>query len=305
MCVIPADCNGTRLSGAFLSLSRTSLLYSQLSPCRCSPSLQGNTSNVSKLGPWADPSRWLYSHGRKEDAIHILSRLLDLPVDHSDVAAVVSEMEQAISVEHNQSRFTFRSVFCETTDIKNPRRLALCFALQFFQQFTGVNVIAFYGRETLCKWKRVWTMLTTSAVTIVLESSVGLSRELSSLVAGFIQIAFWLGTFPPIFLIDKLGRRKVLMLGSTVLCIVMVLFTVGVALETAASSRLALGMLIIFEIAFGMSWNSVPWLYAPEITPLNLRHVGGAVGCFSEWLWTFVGHFCCSHVTANYFTNIT
>jgi MFS family permease len=125
-------------------------------------------------------------------------------------------------------------------------------------------------------------------VTIVLETNVGLSRELSSLVAGFIQIAFWIGTFPPIFLIDRLGRRNVLMLGSTMLCLSMTLFTVGIALKTPASSNLALGMLIIYEISFGMSWNSVPWLYAPEITPLNLRHVGAAVGCFSEWLWTFV-----------------
>jgi MFS family permease len=118
---------------------------------------------------------------------------------------------------------------------------------------------------------------------------VGLSRQTSSLVAGFIQIAFWAGTFPPILLMDRLGRRKVLMYGSTMLCLAMVLFTVGVALDTSASSKLALGMLIIYEFSFGMSWNSVPWLYAPEITPLNLRHLGAAVGCFSEWLWTFVG----------------
>ncbi|OJJ79126.1 sugar porter family MFS transporter [Aspergillus glaucus CBS 516.65] len=214
--------------------------------------------------------RWLYSHGRQQDAIRALSQLLALPEDHPDVHVVVAKMEQAVLVEQtNESIFTFRSIFCETTDVKNPRRLVLCFMIQLFQQFTGINVIAFY-------------------VTIVLETNVGLSRELSSLVAGFIQIAFWVGTFAPIFLIDRLGRRKVLMLGSTMLCLAMVLFTVGIALETPASSRLALGMLIIYEISFGMSWNCVPWLYAPEITPLNLRHVGAAIGCFSEWLWTFV-----------------
>ena len=104
----------------------------------------------------------------------------------------------------------------------------------------------------------VYHKLKFCLVTIVLETNVGLSRELSSLVAGFIQIAFWVGTFPPIFLIDRLGRRKVLMLGSTMLCLALVLFTVGIALKTPASSRLALGMLIIYEISFGMSWNAVP-----------------------------------------------
>ncbi|OJJ55387.1 hypothetical protein ASPSYDRAFT_183410 [Aspergillus sydowii CBS 593.65] len=213
--------------------------------------------------------RWLYSKGRREEAVQALSDIMDKPDHHADVVSIVNEMAHAVSVEQSDSNLSFRSIFFDKNDMKNGRRLTLCFLIQLFQQFTGINVIAFY-------------------VTIVLETNVGLSREMSSLVAGFIQIAFWAGTFPPMFLMDRLGRRKVLMFGSGILCIAMVLFTVGIALATPATSRLALAMLIIYEFSFGMSWNSVPWLYAPEITPLNLRHVGAAVGCFSEWLWTFV-----------------
>lgn len=68
----------------------------------------------------------------------------------------------------------------------------------------------------------------------------------------------------------------------------MTLFTVGIALGTQPSAKLALAMLICYEFSFGMSWNTIPWLYAPEITPLNLRHVGSALCALSEWLWTFV-----------------
>ncbi|BCS30765.1 uncharacterized protein APUU_81068A [Aspergillus puulaauensis] len=213
--------------------------------------------------------RWLYSQGKRQEAIEALCRIMDKPERDGEVSTIVAEMQQAVSLEESDSKLSLRSIFLDKTDMKNGRRLLLCFLIQLFQQFTGINVIAFY-------------------VTIVLETNVGLSHEMSSLVAGFIQIAFWAGTFPPMFLLDRLGRRKVLMYGSTILCISMVLFTVGIALATPASSRLALAMLIIYEFSFGMSWNSVPWLYAPEITPLNLRHVGAAVGCFSEWLWTFV-----------------
>ncbi|KAL3457223.1 general substrate transporter [Aspergillus heterothallicus] len=213
--------------------------------------------------------RWLYSKGQKAEAVRALCALMDLPNSDREITTIVAEMEQAVSLEQSDSRLSFRSLFLDKTDMKNGRRLVLCFMLQLFQQFTGINVIAFY-------------------VTIVLETNVGLSRQTSSLVAGFIQIAFWAGTFPPMVLMDRFGRRKVLMYGSTMLCLAMVLFTVGVALDTSASSKLALAMLIIYEFSFGMSWNCVPWLYAPEITPLNLRHLGAAVGCFSEWLWTFV-----------------
>jgi hypothetical protein len=68
----------------------------------------------------------------------------------------------------------------------------------------------------------------------------------------------------------------------------MAVFTAGIAVNTPSTSAMALAFLFIYEISFGMSWNSIPWLYAPEITPLELRHVGSSVAAFSEWLWTFV-----------------
>jgi hypothetical protein len=89
-------------------------------------------------------------------------------------------------------------------------------------------------------------------------------------------------------IVDRYGRRPTLLYGSVALTTTMIAFTIGIALNTPASSKLALAMLFLYEISFGMSWNSLPWLIAPEITPLHLRHVGAAVGAFSEWLWTFV-----------------
>lgn len=185
------------------------------------------------------------------------------------IRTVEGEMENALKLEEESPKFSWKDVLNDTTTIKNTRRLVLCFLIQLFQQFTGINVIAFY-------------------VTIVLETNVGLSRETSSLVAGCIQIAFWVGTFPPIVLLDKIGRRPVLLIGSTALLIFMGIFTVGIAVDTGPTANLALAMLFLYEISFGMSWNSIPWLYAAEITPLQLRHVGAAVATFSEWLWTFV-----------------
>lgn len=59
-------------------------------------------------------------------------------------------MEQALQLEQNiRSNLTFNSIFFEKTDFKNPRRLVLCFMLQLFQQFTGVNLIAFYSEALL------------------------------------------------------------------------------------------------------------------------------------------------------------
>jgi MFS family permease len=212
--------------------------------------------------------RWLYSHGRKTEAVTVLARLMDTTEDSEQVQFIKNEMEEALELEKQQPSFSWKQLRGQS-DLKPLRRLVLCFMVQFFQQFTGINVIVFY-------------------VTIVLEQNMGLSSNTSSLVAGFIQIAFWVGTLPPIYYLDKYGRRPTLLIGSIVLLISLVLFTAGIAVNTDSSNNLALAMLILFQITFGMSWNATPWIYAPEITPLQLRHVGSAVGVFSEWLCTFV-----------------
>ncbi|KAG4441949.1 hypothetical protein IFR05_002568 [Cadophora sp. M221] len=216
-----------------------------------------------------DSPRWLYSHGRQKEAVNVLARLMSLSEDDPQVRMIESEMNEAISIETETLPFDWRNLFYDRTHLKNYRRLILCFMIQMMQQMTGINVIAFY-------------------VTIVLEVNVGLDRNTSSLVAGCVQIAFWLGTFPPMYLIDRFGRRPTLLIGSISLTTTMVLFVIGIATDTAVTSRLALAMLFLYEISFGMSWNALPWLIAPEITPLHLRHVGSAIGPFSEWMWTFV-----------------
>ncbi|KAL5600649.1 hypothetical protein FOVSG1_008461 [Fusarium oxysporum f. sp. vasinfectum] len=224
---------------------------------------------VATLPFLPETPRWLYSHEFRDEAISVLARLYDCQEDDPVIHSVTQEIESALRLEHQTAKFSIKDLINDKTPIKKTRRLVLCFMIQFWQQFTGINVIAFY-------------------VTIVLETNVGLSKDTSSLVAGCIQIAFWLATFPPMFLLDRVGRRPMLMLGSVCLLTTMAVFTAGIAVNTSSTSAMALAFLFIYEISFGMSWNAIPWLYAPEITPLDLRHVGSSVAAFSEWLWTFV-----------------
>ncbi|KAI1036735.1 hypothetical protein LB503_003436 [Fusarium chuoi] len=206
---------------------------------------------VATLPFLPETPRWLYSHEFRDEAISVLARLYDCQEDDPVIQSVTQEIESALRLEHQTTKFSIKDLINDKTPIKKIRRL-----------FTGINVIAFY-------------------VTIVLETNVGLPKDTSSLVAGCIQIAFWLATFPPMFLLDRVGR-------SVCLLTAMAVFTAGIAVNTSSTSAMALAFLFIYEISFGMSWNAIPWLYAPEITPLDMRHVGSSIAAFSEWLWTFV-----------------
>ena len=126
------------------------------------------------------------------------------------------------------------------------------------------------------------------AATIILEKNVGFSVHTSALYAGFIQLSFWAGTLPTLYALDRYGRRPVLLFGSIGMTISLILFTVGIAIGTKTGGYLSLSMLFIYEFIFGTSRTPIPWVLAPEITPLSHRHIGGALSPGSEWLWTFV-----------------
>ena len=91
--------------------------------------------------------RWLYAHGQKKESVTVLARLLNCAEDDERVSYVENEMEEAVRIESEQPKFRFKDLIRDTSDVKTIRRLVLCFMIQMMQQFTGINVTAFYGNH--------------------------------------------------------------------------------------------------------------------------------------------------------------
>lgn len=77
--------------------------------------------------------------------MNVLARLMSVSEDDPQVRMIEREMKEAISIETETLPFDWRNLFYDRTDLKNYRRLILCFMIQMMQQMTGINVIAFYG----------------------------------------------------------------------------------------------------------------------------------------------------------------
>ncbi|KAL2853465.1 general substrate transporter [Aspergillus pseudoustus] len=211
--------------------------------------------------------RWLFSRGRKNESATVLAQLFDCDADDNQVLYKIQELEQTMRLE--QEKLSLHELFHSKSELKLFRRIAIVFIIPMLGQFTGVNVLTFY-------------------LPVVLEDILGFSSNLSSLTSGFIQLAYWVGTLPPIWTVERFGRRATLLLGSAVLAFSMILFTISLNINTPGGNNLSLAMLVLFQFGMGMSWSCIPWIIAPEITPLNLRHIGGALGPGSQWLWTTV-----------------
>jgi hypothetical protein len=70
---------------------------------------------------------------------------MDCDEDDGRIKLIEDEMKEAIRLEAEQPKFKLKDVIHNKTDIKTTRRSILCFMVQMMQQFTGINVTAFYG----------------------------------------------------------------------------------------------------------------------------------------------------------------
>jgi len=149
--------------------------------------------------------------------------------------------------------------------------------LAIFQQFVGINVIFYYGE--------------------VLWKAAGASSEAAlkiNLLTGGVNI---LSTFVAIALIDKVGRKPLLLVGSVgmVLTLGTMAFIFGTAgVDAAGKPNLshnaavaAIVAALLYIVSFGTSWGPVMWVLLGEMFPNRLRGAALAVSGASNWLANF------------------
>jgi hypothetical protein len=148
--------------------------------------------------------RWLYAHGKKEGAIRVFARLTDTHEDSTEVLELVAEVEEAMKLEEEgklkSSGFDWRSVLWDTSDLKNTRRIVLCFAVGFFQEMGGASILVYFS-------------------SILFSQNLGFSADESLLLGGFLNLVYWVGSLPAIWWFDRFGRRPVLLWGAIVMTI--------------------------------------------------------------------------------------
>ncbi|MDZ7869209.1 MAG: sugar porter family MFS transporter [Rheinheimera sp.] len=150
-------------------------------------------------------------------------------------------------------------------------------ALSVFQQFVGINVVFYYGAEL---WQAAGFDESQSLFINVLAGT-------TNIVSTFIAIA----------LIDKIGRRPLLLVGSLGMFISLAMLAIlfGTAgLDDAGKLQLtdqtglvALVTANLFVVFFGISWGPVVWVLLGEMFNNRIRGAALAVAASAQWLANF------------------
>ena len=198
--------------------------------------------------------RWLLERDREDEALDVLSRTR--PADEVDDEA--REMRETLEAE---SQGTYRALFAK------PLRPALRIGVGVptINQLVGVNAVIYY------------------TPTILKQTGFGDSAAiLGSVGVGVVNVVL---TLTALLLIDKVGRRPLVLTGTALL--VAALFALG-SLYLLPDKTGVVGVLIVVGLcvyigAFAASLGIAIWLFTSEVYPTNVRAKGASLGVCTHW----------------------
>jgi len=193
--------------------------------------------------------RWLILR-RNDEA---LARQILGYADEEQVDRVVAEIRHAQG-EFKQDRLLSRAYAFP---------MLLAFLVAAFNQLSGINFIIYFA-------PRVFELAGLSSGTALLSSAgIGLVNLVATLLG--------------MFLIDRAGRKTLLLIGS--IGYILSLGTVSWAFSSGAGGMLVVGSIFVFIAAHAVGQGAVIWVFIAEIFPNNVRSKGQSLGSSTHWIF--------------------
>jgi len=194
--------------------------------------------------------RWLAMKGRTTEALEVL-RLTGHPAPEQELQEVV----ESIHLERS-------SVSERLLQRKYLLPIVLAVSAGAFNQLTGINACLYYLNDIFAAAG---------------ASKVGAGMQ--SVIIGCTNLLF---TLLAMTIIDLIGRKKLLLLGTAGVCIFLV--AIGEIFRTGTHQHLLIWFLMSFMGFFAISQGAVIWVYISEVFPTRVRAQGQALGTSTLWV---------------------
>jgi SP family arabinose:H+ symporter-like MFS transporter len=198
--------------------------------------------------------RWLVKKGREGEALDVLSR-----VNTAEAAAAeVRSIKETLLLEKGSLAELFRSGF--------RRAIFIAVVLAILQQITGINAILYYA-------PRIFERAGFERVSAIGQSTiVGLVNMLFTIVA--------------ILLVDKVGRKPLLLIAAAGMGVSQLLLGAAFRIENLAGSAILL-LILLYIAFFAMAMGPIVWVVLSEIFPTRMRGSAMAIATVALWIADF------------------
>ena len=196
--------------------------------------------------------RWLVAQGRDTEAESVL---LEISGNGFDIAKELDAIRASLTEarDHLAEKFFQR---------KYLKPILLAVAIAAFNQLSGINALIYYTR-------RIFEMAGAS----------GTSALLQSVIIGGVNLIM---TAAALAVIDRLGRRKLMLTGS--IGYILSLGATAIAFYTDTTGPVVLACLIVFIASHAFGQGAVIWVFIGEIFPNSIRARGQSLGSFVHWI---------------------
>lgn len=208
--------------------------------------------------------RWLAKMGMTEDFEASLQVLRGFD---TDISVEVTEIKRSVASTGKRTTIQF-------SDLKRKRYwfpLMVGIGLLMLQQLSGINGVLFYSSN-------------------IFEAAGISSSDIATVGLGVIQV---IATGVTTWLVDKAGRRLLLIVSSSGMTLSLLLVSVAFYLKDVISedSRfysilgiLSLVGLVALVITFSLGVGAIPWVIMSEILPVSIKGLAGSIATLANWL---------------------
>ncbi|AJM77567.1 sugar porter family MFS transporter [Rathayibacter toxicus] len=213
--------------------------------------------------------RYLATRGKIDQARTVLATV----TPHHEVDEALDDIQRKINEDaENAQRSSLRGPALGLLPV-----VWVGILLSTFQQFVGINVIFYYSTS-------LW-------------SAVGFDQSDSFVISVFTSIVNVAVTFIAIFLVDKVGRKPLLLVGSVGMAIPLLLMAIAFSQATISGKAVSLpgawGPIALvsanaFVVFFGSTWGPLVWVLLGEIFPNRIRAAALGLAASAQWIANFV-----------------
>ncbi len=198
--------------------------------------------------------RWLAKHGQTEKALGILTRIRG----GSNVTAEFEEIQNALAQSGDRGHWS---------DLLGPAvrpALVIGIGLAVFQQITGINTVIYYAPTILQS-----AGISSASGAILATAGIGVVNVVMTLVS--------------MWLIDRMGRRPLLLIGTAGIAITLGVLGFAFLKPGGGLAKIAVVTLMAYVASFAISLGPIFWLLISEIYPLKIRGLAGGTAAASNW----------------------
>ncbi|TKA64035.1 hypothetical protein B0A49_07358 [Cryomyces minteri] len=215
--------------------------------------------------------RFAFRMGREEEARRNMARLNGVDEFDPLINQEIREIQEGIAAEHKGGDHPWYEIF---TGPRMLYRTLLGMVLQAGQQLTGANFFFYYG--------------TTIFAATGLENSY-----VTSIILGTVNVV---STIIGIWIMQRCGRRKSLMVGAAWMCMCFLVFSFVGHFQldharpqnTPQAGNLMIIFTCFFIFAFATTWGPMVWAVVAEMYPARYRAKCMALATASNWLFNFL-----------------